>query len=446
MDRQKNPLKLLLLLYFVSAALPLVFLVVALHCFNSPGDEKVRLFSFVFLFVACCLCFIQVLFVRYANYKDLYEKYLLIFSFFYGTFISIFCIVIYIFHFKSFVFLFATGINFVYHFYFDRTKNTLFTKAFSRSLISYIFFHILFWGQSLYIALWLYCFFGLEEESLPVLILGSVIAMGLDQLEAFINRRWPSKKNKTDQQASLTNARYAIYFIPEPGTKLAAFGSELLGRDSESGQPVHHSTLMNLSSECLKACTVNAKRYGLHATLKAPFFLKPDFSERDLLERAADFVVGRRPIILPRLELVSISSFLAIVPSSQTTQEQEAVKNLNTLAAEALSFFDPLRAAPSKQELARRNPQKLSARQRELLAEWGYPYVLDEYRFHITLTDKLETETLLRFTEPPLRFGLAEAGVFHEQIVVSSICVCRQAAPSANDPFMLLKRFYFPRG
>lgn len=237
------------------------------------------------------------------------------------------------------------------------------------------------------------------------------------------------------------NARYAIYFIPEPGTKLSVFGSALLGRNSESGKPTPRPVFNGLPPEDLRACTVDAGRYGLHATLKAPFFLADGFSEKDLLERAAAFAVNKRGIILPRLKLARIGFFLALVPSGQTAEDWEAVENLNALAAETLSFFDSFRAAPSEQELARREPQKLSVRQRELLAKWGYPYVLDEYRFHITLTDKLHDEAQRRVLEENLRVWLATA--LYERTVVSSICVCKQAEPSSNDAFTLLKRINF---
>ena len=238
----------------------------------------------------------------------------------------------------------------------------------------------------------------------------------------------------------MMNARYAIYFIPTPGTKLAVLGSALLGRDSESGLPAPRPVFSGLTPEDLPRYKIDAGRYGLHATLKAPFFLKPNFSEGDLLKRASDFVADKRAFVISRLELARIGSFLALVPSIRTAKERETLETLNSLAARALSFFDPFRDAPSEWELERRKPQKLSFRQRELLDEWGYPYVLDEYRFHITLTDKLRDEAIKRVMEENLRAWFADA--LNKKMVISGICVCRQATPS--DSFMLLKRFSFP--
>ena len=227
------------------------------------------------------------------------------------------------------------------------------------------------------------------------------------------------------------NARYAVYFIPEPGTALATLGSALLGRDSETGRVIPQTPLPGFPSQCLHDLTADARRYGLHATLKAPFFLAQGMAEHDLLLAAANFAMSGQSIILPRLELVRIGSFFALVPSAKKPEEQKAVESINMLAADAVSFFNPFRAAPSEQESARREPQKLTARQRSLLAEWGYPYVFDEYRFHITLTGKLRDSGEARSMEKCLRAYFTP--VCNEEMVVASICVCRQIAPDPTS-------------
>lgn len=222
------------------------------------------------------------------------------------------------------------------------------------------------------------------------------------------------------------DARYAIYFIPEPKTTLAALGSALLGRDSETGGEIPRAVLPGLSRDRLRALTADVRRYGLHATLKAPFFLKPGRTEQDLLKAAAHFVLGRRAFTLPRLEVARIGSFFALVPSQDTPEEREAVGHLNALAADAVSFFDSFRAAPAEQEIARRNPQKLSARQRELLTAWGYPYVFDEYRFHLTLTGKMPDKADVRAMAENLDVYLAD--VCRQPMPIAGVCVCGQKA------------------
>ena len=255
------------------------------------------------------------------------------------------------------------------------------------------------------------------------------------------------------QQAHTVSARYAIYFVPEPKTALALLGSGLLGRDSETGKSFPQAHLADFSQQRLHALTADARRYGLHATLKAPFFLKQGKTEYDLLLSTTRFVRGRQVISIPRLALTRIGSFFALVPTEESPEELEAVKCINALAADSVAFFDPLRVAPSEQELVHREPQKLTERQRALLAEWGYPYVFDEYRFHITLTDKLRDSVESSRMEECLRAYFASA--CNAEMVVSSICVCKQimsnpasiadAHPGNNgsSAFMPIMRFGF---
>jgi len=248
------------------------------------------------------------------------------------------------------------------------------------------------------------------------------------------------------------SVRYAIYFVPEPGTAIALLGSALLGRDSETGNPLPQVHLADFSQQRLHDLTEAARRYGLHATLKAPFFLKKGMTERDLMLSAACFVMGRQTITLPQLELSRIGSFFALVPPEESQEELTAIECINTLAADATVFFDPFRDAPSEQEFTRREPQKLTARQRALLAEWGYSYVFDEYRFHITLTDKLSDSGEARRMEECLRAYFTP--VCNEAMVVSSICICKQITPdpssiadahpgSNGSAFMPIMRFGF---
>jgi hypothetical protein len=248
------------------------------------------------------------------------------------------------------------------------------------------------------------------------------------------------------------SARYAIYFVPEQKTALALLGSALLGRDSETGNPLPPARLAGITQQILHGLTTDARRYGLHATLKAPFFLKKGTTEYGLLLSAASFVMGRQAITLPRLELARIGSFFALVPPEERPEALKAVERIKALAADAVVFFDPFRATPSEQELARREPQKLTDRQRALLIEWGYPYVFDEYRFHITLTDKLRDSREARRIEECLRAYFTP--VRNEEMIVSNICVCRQitsdpasiadAHPDSNgSAFMPIMRFGF---
>lgn len=169
--------------------------------------------------------------------------------------------------------------------------------------------------------------------------------------------------------------RFAIYHTPPPGA-LADAAAHWLGRDAASGaapvQPYPE----------LHALTKSPRRYGFHATLKAPFRLAPGATEGALLCGLQDLAAGLRPVALDGLEVVLFGGFLALVPRGDTT-------GLNALAAQLVTGLDSFRAPMTDNERARRNPDALDDHRRALLDAWGYPYVLDAFRFHMTLSDRL---------------------------------------------------------
>jgi hypothetical protein len=94
--------------------------------------------------------------------------------------------------------------------------------------------------------------------------------------------------------------------------------------------------------------------------------------------------------------------------------------------------FDDFRAPATEAELARRNQAKLTPRQRELLSAWGYPYVLDEFGFHLTLTDRIPREQ-----RPTVERVLGDwfAGLLGADLPVDALGVFTEAEPGA--PFEL---------
>ena len=86
--------------------------------------------------------------------------------------------------------------------------------------------------------------------------------------------------------------------------------------------------------------------------------------------------------MIPQLSLARLDGFFALVPGAEAA-------DLYALADDVVTGFDGFRAPATEAEIARRNPAALTSRQRELLDAWGYPYVLDEFRFHLTLTDRI---------------------------------------------------------
>jgi putative phosphonate metabolism protein len=177
--------------------------------------------------------------------------------------------------------------------------------------------------------------------------------------------------------------RYAIYFAPAPGSVLDRFGAELLGYDAHRGIDVPFPSGMKVPSEW-REMTQDPRKYGFHATLKAPMALAPGKSGDELIAACAAFAGAPRaiPVIKPVVDV--ISGFIALVPGT-------ASADLERLAADCTSEFEPFRAPLTEEDRARRNPSKLAPRQRDLLDRWGYPYVFEEFRFHMTLTGRLES-------------------------------------------------------
>lgn len=220
--------------------------------------------------------------------------------------------------------------------------------------------------------------------------------------------------------------RYALYWLPPPGSGQAAFGNAVLGYDNAAGAPVPHPQALG----DLAAVTAGARVYGFHATLKAPMRLTPGAEEADLVAAARDLAAGHPPVALGPLAVAALGPFLALVPAAPPPE-------LGLLAAECVAALDPWRAPLSESERAKRRPERLDPRGRTLLARWGYPYVFEAFRFHMTLTDALpdpdRAAWLRRLTD-------AYAATGPEPAVIDALSVLVQ---DGAEPFRLLARLPF---
>ncbi len=181
--------------------------------------------------------------------------------------------------------------------------------------------------------------------------------------------------------------RFAIYAAPgsgpdDPaGTLLRESAERWLGR-SVTGDPVEPGVPDGWTRAAIDAITVSARRYGFHGTLKAPFRLAAGRTAEELDAALTRFAAARERALVPRLRLARLGGFFALVPGAEAAE-------LYALADEVVTAFDGFRAPPTEAEITRRHPESLTPRQRELLKAWGYPYVLDEFRFHLTVTDSI---------------------------------------------------------
>ncbi len=182
----------------------------------------------------------------------------------------------------------------------------------------------------------------------------------------------------------LQNAyRHAAYFAPAPDSAAWRLGTQWLGRCPHSGQELAQPLPAGWDADAFALRTREPRRYGWHATLKAPFALGGDGSTVFLRTGFSDLAAGVRSPFTLALTLAQVGNFLALVP-------REPCAPLQALADACVRQLHPFAASLPPAEIARRSRGGLSARQQEMLAQWGYPYVLQDFAFHMTLTDTLD--------------------------------------------------------
>lgn len=174
--------------------------------------------------------------------------------------------------------------------------------------------------------------------------------------------------------------RYAVYYTPEGG--LAECGAAWLGWDLARGVTVKHPEIAGLDAEAL---TQTPRRYGFHGTIKPPFFLAQGTSAETLGQELDALCRRLSPATLEGLQVHTLGGFVALTPIGDA-------KPLSELAARIVMGLDHFRAPPSANELERRRAARLSPSQEENLARWGYPYVMEDFRFHLTLTGRIKTD------------------------------------------------------
>ena len=214
--------------------------------------------------------------------------------------------------------------------------------------------------------------------------------------------------------------RVAVYYAPEADDPLWRAGCAWLGCEPETDESLEQPVHTRLSEN-----TAEPRRYGFHATLKAPMALR--FGLGAFLQSATVFAARQRSFLLPRLEVTSLHGFLALCPA-------EASPELTRLAAACVTELDPHRlpedaAAQTKRAAGR------SAKQAAYIARWGYPLVLDEFHFHMTLTGKMEDNPYTAAATAHFKPALAQARL------VKQLAIFTQNEKDA--PFRLFRRLSF---
>lgn len=217
--------------------------------------------------------------------------------------------------------------------------------------------------------------------------------------------------------------RYAVYYAPREGA-FAFRANEWLGREPGNDRDLPQPVLPGIGDP--REITSEPRRYGFHGTIRAPFRPAEGVDEAMIRDTVADLAGRLAPVTCDGLRLEVLDGFIALTPTGC-----EAA--LLALGAAVVEGTNDLRAPLTEAEIARRRPDRLSPRQRELLDHWGYPHVMEEFRFHLTLTDRLESPE-------PVRAALEAyfAPVLPRPFAIEDLCLFGE---DAAGRFHLLHRY-----
>jgi hypothetical protein len=223
--------------------------------------------------------------------------------------------------------------------------------------------------------------------------------------------------------------RFAIYYAPPTSSELWQRASRWLGRDAATGN-VPNEGIAGITPDTLTAITPSAARYGFHATLKAPFALAPGRTREELESALQGFSLRHGRVPLGRVELRLLDGFLALTAVVQSPE-------LTDFAGKVVAEFDAFRAPMSAEERERRLKSKLTTYQIGLMDHYGYPYVMDQFLFHMTLTDRMDLAMQERVVPAAAEwFGPA----LETPVVLDRLSLYYE--PEAGGPF--LRRSDFP--
>lgn len=175
--------------------------------------------------------------------------------------------------------------------------------------------------------------------------------------------------------------RYAIFYTPKGD--LGDWGAGWLGWDSHTGTAPLHRGIDGID---VVALTETPQKYGFHGTLKAPFELAADVDEIWLAQTAESFASKHAPVDAGPFALRHENGFIALRPFTDPPA-------LSDFAAHVVRAFDHLRAPLRDEDIARRRKARLSPRQDQQMLVWGYPFIFEDFNFHLTLTGRLPEQS-----------------------------------------------------
>ena len=225
------------------------------------------------------------------------------------------------------------------------------------------------------------------------------------------------------------SSRFAIYFAPEISSALHMLGSQWIGRDANSGKLIKQPKIPDITSEYFYKITKNPRLYGFHATLKAPFQLNKEFTLKDLCSEIQRLSALSKPFSID-LKVQELGNFIALMMD----RKEQKVQNL---ASKLVENLDQFRAPLHQEEIDKRRTSTLTSSEDKNLLNWGYPYVFNDFRFHITLTERIQVRSDREFMVSGASSHFSKS--LDNATTVSSISLFFQE--SSNADFLQIQQF-----
>jgi hypothetical protein len=227
--------------------------------------------------------------------------------------------------------------------------------------------------------------------------------------------------------------RFAIYAAPRESSPWWQIWSEWLGRDAGTLTSMSPPSIPGIDPIVMRSLLKEPSRYGLHATIKAPFRLNLNVDLDELKSRTQEIALQYEPFELD-LSLERLKNFFALTPVRD-------VHLINQLAKHVVRDLDRFRLPLNEQDIAKRRLLGLSPHEDQMLLKWGYPYVMESFRFHISLTGRLDM--LDEGEENKVREAILKRleSLSKHPFIMDSLCLFEE--PSSGADFLMTQRFLF---
>lgn len=232
----------------------------------------------------------------------------------------------------------------------------------------------------------------------------------------------------------MVSPRYAIYYVPAADDPIGRLGAEWLGRDAFLNRPVDRRPIPGLAPGEIDRLTTSPRRYGFHATLKAPFHLRDGLTEGQLFDAFEAFAAQQTPF--------SVSISPAILGQFLALRLTAPSEEMDALHAESVRCFEAYRAPLSQADIERRRQAELTPQQDTRLLDWGYPYIFDDFRWHMTLTNRIIADSTRTKVLTVLNELFRDVCQFPHWI--DGVALCSQ--PDRDAPFRIVKHSRFQGG